>query len=42
MAVMFYLFVKRWRRWAIYLPIAAALTGMLYLIFNVLFQLAIR
>lgn len=42
MAVMFYLFVKRWRRWAIFLPIALALTGLLYLIFNVLFQLEIR
>ena len=42
LAVMFYLFVKKWRRWAIFVPIAVALTGLLYLIFNVLFQLQIR
>jgi hypothetical protein len=42
MAIMFYLFVKKWRRWFLFLPTAAALTGLLYLIFNVLFQLQIR
>ena len=42
MAVMFYLFVKRWRRRFLFLPAAAALTGLLYLIFTVLFQLPIR
>ena len=39
---MFYLFVQRWRRWFLFLPIAVALTGLLYLIFNMLFQLQIR
>ena len=42
LTVMFYLFVQRWRRWFLFLPIAIALTGLLYLIFNVLFQLQIR
>ncbi len=42
MAVMFYWFVRRWRRWFLFLPIAVALTGVLYLIFTVLFQLQIR
>jgi len=39
---MFYLFVQRWRRWGIFIPIAVALTGVLYLVFNVLFQLEIH
>ena len=42
LTVMFYLFVQRWRRWFLFLPIAVALTGLLYLIFNILFQLQIR
>jgi len=42
LAVMLYLFVRRWRRWFLFLPIAVALTGLFYLIFNVLFQLQIR
>lgn len=42
LAVMFSWFVRRWRRWFLFLPIAAALTGLLYLIFNILFQLQIR
>lgn len=42
MTLMFYLFVKRWRRRFIFAPAAVALTGLLYLIFNVLFQLQIR
>ena len=42
LTLMFYLFVRRWRRWFLFLPIAVALTGLLYLIFNVLFQLQIR
>ena len=42
LVVMFYLFVQRWRRWFLFLPIAVALTGLLYLIFNVFFQLQIR
>ena len=42
LTVMFYLFVQRWRRWFLFVAIAAALTGLLYLIFNILFQLQIR
>jgi hypothetical protein len=42
LTIMFYLFVQRWRRWFLFLPIAVALTGLLYLIFNILFQLQIR
>jgi len=42
MTIMFYLFVKRWRRWYLFGPMAVALTGVLYLVFNVLFQLQIR
>ncbi|MHB8772949.1 MAG: tripartite tricarboxylate transporter TctB family protein [Syntrophales bacterium] len=42
LAIMFYLFVQRWRRWLLFLPIAIALTALLYLIFNVFFQLQIR
>jgi hypothetical protein len=42
LAVMFYWFVRPWRRWFLFLPIAATLTGLLYLIFNILFQLQIR
>jgi hypothetical protein len=42
LALMFYLFVQKWRRWFLFLAIAVALTGLLYLIFNVLFQLQIR
>ena len=42
LTVMFYLFVQKWRRWFLFLAIAVALTGLLYLIFNILFQLQIR
>ncbi len=42
LTIMFYLFVRKWRRWFLFLPIAAALTGLLFLIFNVFFQLQIR
>jgi len=42
LTIMFYLFVQRWRRWLLFLPVAVALTGLLYLIFNILFQLQIR
>jgi hypothetical protein len=42
LTVMFYLFVERWRRWFLFLPMAVALTGLLYLIFNIVFQLQIR
>lgn len=41
MTIMFYLFVKRWRRWFLFLPIALGITGILYLTFNKLFQLQI-
>jgi hypothetical protein len=41
MTVMFYLFVKRWRKWFLFLPVALAITGILYLTFNTLFQLQI-
>jgi hypothetical protein len=42
MTVMFYLFVKKWRRWFLFLPIAVGLTVLLYLIFNKLFMLQIK
>ena len=42
LTIMFYWFVQRWRRWLLFLVIAVALTGLLYLIFNILFQLQIR
>ena len=42
MTVMFYLFVKKWRRWFLFLPVAVGLTFLLYLIFNKLFMLQIR
>ncbi|MHB9099680.1 MAG: tripartite tricarboxylate transporter TctB family protein, partial [Syntrophales bacterium] len=41
MTIMFYLFVKKWRRWFLFLPIALGITGILYLTFNTLFQLQI-
>ena len=41
MTIMFYLFVKKWRRWFLFLPIALGITGLLYLTFNTLFQLQI-
>jgi hypothetical protein len=41
MAVMFWLFVKEWRRRFLFLPIAIGLTALLYVIFNKLFQLQI-
>lgn len=42
MMVMFYLFVKKWRRWGLFVPIAIGLTVLLYAIFNKLFMLQIR
>ncbi|MEI7671598.1 MAG: tripartite tricarboxylate transporter TctB family protein [Deltaproteobacteria bacterium] len=41
MTVMFYLFVKKWRKWFLFLPVALGITGILYLTFNTLFQLQI-
>lgn len=41
MTVMFYLFVKKWRRRYLFLPIAIGLTALLYMIFNKLFMLQI-
>ena len=38
--VMFYLYVKRWRRW-ILLPVSIGITVTLYLVFTVFFQLQI-
>jgi hypothetical protein len=40
MGVMFYLYVKRWRRW-FFLPVSIGITVALYLIFNQLFMLQI-
>jgi len=40
MAVMFYLYVKRWRRW-FFLPVSIGITVALYLIFSQLFMLQI-
>jgi hypothetical protein len=40
MLVMFYLYVKRWRKW-FFLPVSLGITVALYLIFSVLFQLQI-
>ena len=41
MAVMFWLFVNQWRRRFLFLPIAIGITGILYVTFNILFQLQI-
>ena len=41
MTIMFYVFVKKWRKWFLFLPIALGITGILYLTFNTLFQLQI-
>jgi hypothetical protein len=41
MTVMFYLFVKKWRKWLLFLPVALGITGILYLTFTKLFQLQI-
>jgi hypothetical protein len=41
MTIMFYGFVKKWRKWFMFLPIAISITGILYLTFNTLFQLQI-
>jgi len=41
MTVMFYLFVKKWRKWLLFLPIALSIMGILYLTFTKLFQLQI-
>jgi putative tricarboxylic transport membrane protein len=41
MTIMFYAFVKRWRKWLLFLPIALGITGILYLTFTKLFQLQI-
>ena len=40
MGVMFYLYVKRWRRW-ILLPVSIGITVTLYLVFTLFFQLQI-
>ncbi len=40
MTVMFYSYVKKWRRWP-FLPISLGVTACLYLIFNKLFMLQI-
>jgi len=40
MGVMFYVYVKRWRRW-FFLPVSIGITVALYLIFNQLFMLQI-
>ena len=40
MTVMFYLYVKRWRRW-ILLPVSIGITATLYFVFTVFFQLQI-
>jgi len=40
MAIMFYAYVKRWRRW-FFLPVSIGITICLYLIFNKLFMLQI-
>jgi len=40
MAIMFYAYVKRWRRW-FFLPVSIGITGCLYLIFNKLFMVQI-
>jgi len=40
MAIMFYAYVKRWRRW-FFLPVSIGITICLYLIFNRLFMLQI-
>lgn len=41
MTIMFYVFVKKWKKWLLFLPIALGITGILYLTFNTLFQLQI-
>ena len=41
MTIMFYLFVKQWRRRFLFLPIAIGIAGVIYIIFNKLFQLQI-
>jgi hypothetical protein len=41
MTIMFYVFVEKWRKWLLFLPIALGITGILYLTFNRLFQLQI-
>ena len=40
MTVMFYLYVKKWRRW-FFLPVSIGITVSLYLVFNKLFMLQI-
>jgi hypothetical protein len=40
MTIMFYAYVKKWRRW-FYLPVSIGITVCLYLIFNQLFMLQI-
>jgi hypothetical protein len=40
MLIMFYLYVKRWRKW-FFLPVSLGITVALYLIFSMLFQLQI-
>ena len=40
MTIMFYVYVKKWRRW-FFLPVSIGITVCLYLIFNALFMLQI-
>lgn len=40
MSIMFYAYVKKWRRW-LFLPVALGITACLYLIFSNLFMLQI-
>jgi len=37
MGVMFYLYVRRWRRW-VFLPVSIGVTILLYLVFTIFFQ----
>jgi hypothetical protein len=41
MTIMFYVFVEKWRRWFLFLPVALGITGILYLTFSKLFLLQI-
>ena len=40
MTIMFYAYVKKWRRW-FFLPVSFGITACLYLIFNKLFMVQI-
>jgi hypothetical protein len=41
MTIMFYVFVRKWRKWFLFLPVALGITGILYLTFSKLFLLQI-